>query len=257
MWSQWCTPEVILDTCLPLVFTSRIQARISHLTYHTACVHIIPLGVPIFCLPTQDERQPAITRSACAAYLASFLARAAFVPHSIVFQSLVYLTDFCHEYCAAAPPISHTQHLGGANIVLGSSSAVDASTTPSAANCMTTKHQVLYASVQAILYVLCYHLEALITSSSQPSQSQSQSQKVLKPEAVRALVQERVVPLLSSHLQPVNVCLPSVVTEFKHQLKALAIADITTLLPQVGPSFWICCALGRGFLIWCTLVVGV
>lgn len=47
----------------------------------------------------QDQHQHSITRSACAAYLASFLARAAFLPHTLVLHALEQLTGFCSDYC--------------------------------------------------------------------------------------------------------------------------------------------------------------
>ena len=56
-------------------------------------------------------------------------------------------------------------------------------------------------------------------------------------KAVAKLVRERVAPLLSHpRLAPLNVCLPSVVTEFKHQASALGLMDLTTLVPTVSAA---------------------
>lgn len=45
-----------------------------------------------------DRQQPPIARSACAAYAASFLARAAFCPEHLVVDSLQRLADYCLRY---------------------------------------------------------------------------------------------------------------------------------------------------------------
>jgi RNA polymerase I-specific transcription initiation factor RRN3 len=107
--------------------------------------------------------------------------------------------------------------------------------------------QVLYASVQAILYVLCYHMEALLNPAAQHQGQQQQQQhkrphqppqqppsSTTTPTDVCLLVRERVLPLLHHPLQPLNVCLPSVVAEFKHQVQAARIANLSNIAPQVG-----------------------
>lgn len=47
-----------------------------------------------------DGRVAPIARSAAAAYLASFLARAAFVPDAVLIASLARLARWCQGYCA-------------------------------------------------------------------------------------------------------------------------------------------------------------
>ena len=46
-----------------------------------------------------DPNRPAITRTACAAYLASFLARAKFLPKLLLVQSLLDMATWCADYC--------------------------------------------------------------------------------------------------------------------------------------------------------------
>lgn len=178
----------------------------------------------------QDDRQAPIMRSGCAAYLASFLARASFLHHTVVFYALVQLADFCHAYCAAHnSALQRSQSVGG-NILLmagGMAGGPD----PSGHDSLTNKHQVLYASVQCILYVLCYHMETLL----HPSQhSNLKGPTPPTPQAVASLVCTRVLPMLSHWLQPLNVCLPSVVTEFKHQVTTLKMANISSIAPPVS-----------------------
>ncbi len=134
------------------------------------------------------------------------------------------------------------------------------------------KIQVLYASVQALLYVLCYHLETLLQLPPQQQQQQQQhhhhhhhhhhsnqpsvqhvtQQPQPAPKAhkhshllhrstadtARQLVRERVLPLLQHPLQPLNVCLPSVVAEFKHQVAAAGIAELPSGTPPVSTLLW-------------------
>lgn len=46
-----------------------------------------------------DPRQPDITRSAAAAYIASFLARAAFLPEHLLLAAIEKLAGWCMQYC--------------------------------------------------------------------------------------------------------------------------------------------------------------
>ncbi len=67
-----------------------------------------------------DPNRPAITRTACAAYLASFLARAKFLPKPLLIQSLLSMAQWCADYCktqdqrqlAASFPATSTFELG-------------------------------------------------------------------------------------------------------------------------------------------------
>jgi hypothetical protein len=49
----------------------------------------------------EDSRQPPITRSAAAAYIASFLARAAFLSDQVVVEYTVQLATWCMRYCTS------------------------------------------------------------------------------------------------------------------------------------------------------------
>lgn len=132
----------------------------------------------------RDGRQPPITRSACAAYLASFLARAAFCPPVLVVGALQELVAFCMQYAqqqavqCSAPSVgmSHSSstsalaNMSSSMLRVSSNNCLVASNSvpppsPSHANAADAamRHPVLYASVQAVLYVLCYHLERLVT----------------------------------------------------------------------------------------------
>lgn len=81
-----------------------------------------------------DARQDALTRQTCAAYLASFLARASYVPTPAVRHVLTILARWLHEYVAAF----------GAH-------EPDAET-----------HGVFYSVCQSVLYIFCFHSRSIL-----------------------------------------------------------------------------------------------
>lgn len=165
----------------------------------------------------QDARQPAITRSACAAYVASFLARAAFATPSLVLASLQRLVAVCQEYA------SSTSSGGAASSTVAGAMGMQRSLsnpTLSAADDMS-QHQVFYASIQSVLYILCYQLRMLTSMATSEAQQCA--------AATQQLVRTQLVPLLNHRLAPLRVCLPSVVAEFKHQAIALGLMDAAAL----------------------------
>ena len=60
-----------------------------------------------------DARSADISRSASAAYLASFLARAAYVPGGLLVEALQRLAQWCLAYCAAQDRLHAAQPLPG------------------------------------------------------------------------------------------------------------------------------------------------
>merc|ERR1712023_101587 len=79
--------------------------------------------------------------AACAAYVASFLARAKYLPIAEVLQTVQQLVVWAHEYQVQAVARLQGQ----------------------AANLDVQLHGVFYAVVQGVLYVLCYKHEQLLT----------------------------------------------------------------------------------------------
>ena len=84
------------------------------------------------------------------------------------------------------------------------------------------RHEMFYAVLQALMYVLCYHLPSACADAPQG------------PLAV--LTRDAVVPLLRSPLAPLATCLPSVSAEFVRQLAAHRLADVAHLLPRGGAA---------------------
>lgn len=211
----------------------------------------------------RDGRQPPTTRAACAAYLASFLARAAFLPDALVVRSLEDLSAFCADYVAACS--SRGTSSGGA-------AAVDAgpglllTTAPEAMGGGASsqggglsQHHVLHAALQSVLYVLCYHMGPLMSPSPLPPQQQQQQQGAMRSSQAQAqptqqqqdgsggaasagladklvaMVRGPVWQVLNHRLQPLAACLPTVAREFAQQAAALGIIDCRPLVPKVRP----------------------
>ncbi|CAL9236150.1 unnamed protein product [Arabidopsis halleri] len=113
------------------------------------------------------------SRTNAVAYLASYLARAKFLPTSFVASMLKRLVDECADYCRTCNDDARPE-----------------------------EHQDFYSGCQAILYVLCFRMRSILAVPRFLSQ--------LTP----------LESVLSHKLDPLKVCLPSVVSEFLKQAKA-------------------------------------
>ncbi|GAX81547.1 hypothetical protein CEUSTIGMA_g8975.t1 [Chlamydomonas eustigma] len=204
----------------------------------------------------RDDRQPEVTRSACAAYLASFLARASFVPQSLVLSALEQLVSFCRQYAeeyrtnrtsgggssgsetgmARPPGLLRSAHSASSMAACGLVSDGSSSLLPRPSSMAglhntldaTAQHQVYYASIQSALYILCYQLRGLMGTISKDSNRNI--------AATKHLVRSALMPLLVNDplLAPLSMCLPSVVAEFRHQALSLGLADATALQTAVS-----------------------
>ena len=180
----------------------------------------------------RDNRQAPITRAACAAYLASFLARSAFAAESLVVDVLSKLASSCREYARTVQLPRSASSLGmvtagggGTGGGSGGGNGVAEAVTPK-----EQRHQVFYASMQAVLYILCYHLEPLMRGQPQHPGSTPEH-----AAAVSQLVREVVLPLLEHPLAPLTVLLPSVSLEFINQIQALQlVGECSRLLQAVA-----------------------
>jgi RNA polymerase I-specific transcription initiation factor RRN3 len=114
----------------------------------------------------EDGRTAPITRAAAAAYLASFLARGRFVARETVVGALQALAAWSAAYAArhtlstsTAPRSTLLQPPSERRrVALGAASASSSATSGEAA-----RHQLFFSAVQAVLYILCYHLEPLMS----------------------------------------------------------------------------------------------
>ncbi|CAJ1949485.1 unnamed protein product [Sphenostylis stenocarpa] len=80
-----------------------------------------------------SDVNPPITRMSAVAYLASYLARAKFLPAALVTTIIQSLVDHCYAYCKIC----------------------DSNMNPRA-------HQVFYSGCQAIMYILCFRMRSLM-----------------------------------------------------------------------------------------------
>ncbi|KAH7421980.1 hypothetical protein KP509_13G084500 [Ceratopteris richardii] len=132
---------------------------------------------------TSSQRAPN-TRMSAAAYLASFLARARYVPLCIVSSCLRRMVEWCISYTPRqAEKVSLTVDTG--------------------------VHGVLYSACQAIMYVLCFKMRALLDDSVERA----------------TLCKLPLNDLLRHSLNPLKLCLPSVVEEFLKQATAAGLVD--------------------------------
>ncbi|KAH9302628.1 hypothetical protein KI387_014211, partial [Taxus chinensis] len=128
------------------------------------------------------------TRMTAAAYLASYLARAKYLPLFVVSASLKRLVDWCLQYTPQQNNEKKTINPG--------------------------LHGVFYSACQAIMYVLCFRLKSLIDDPKQ-----------------RLLIEALPLKEILEHkLNPLKVCLPSVVEEFLRQVKAVHLFDVSQFI---------------------------
>ena len=164
-----------------------------------------------------------MTRSACASYLCSFLARCAAAPRGLVLDVMRKLAASAAEYAANATAA------GPAAVLLSSGGNRGAAAA-------ATRHQTFYATVQALLYLLCYHMQPLLASHageltaggswmSRSGYAAGAAGAADLAEGVRQLVRTQVLPLLSHPLAPLAVCAQPVTHEFVRQAQPLGLAD--------------------------------
>mmetsp|Transcript_16634 Transcript_16634/g.46413 ORF Transcript_16634/g.46413 Transcript_16634/m.46413 type:complete len:331 (-) Transcript_16634:144-1136(-) len=84
------------------------------------------------------------------------------------------------------------------------------------------QHQVFYAVSQALLYVLCYHLDSLMQPKADPKLA----------IAAQSVVSQMLPRLLSHELDPLSKCLPSVAEEFARQTAALGLLQCSKLAKE-------------------------
>ncbi|KAJ7532365.1 hypothetical protein O6H91_13G000700 [Diphasiastrum complanatum] len=129
-------------------------------------------------------------RMSAAAYLASYLARARYLPTSTVSSCLKRMVSWCIGYSPA-----QDDHKSSVN------------------HPKTLVHGVFYSVCQAVMYVLCFRLRELVED----------------PEQKTALRSLKLQQLVEHRLNPLNVCLPSVVEEFLKQAKAMQLVNVNAL----------------------------
>eukprot|EP00803_Ostreobium_quekettii_P000485 evm.model.scf_519EXC.9 EVM.evm.TU.scf_519EXC.9 scf_519EXC:52496-57970(+) len=152
----------------------------------------------------RSNAHPAAVRSSCAAYLASFMARAVLCPKELLVPCCEALVEECERYMGEYD--SKREQQTYVEAFLGTSGAEK-----------VLQHQVFYSVAQALLYVLCYHLEPLLNSNSNERGS------------VQHLVQDKLRRILSHELDPLSMCLKPVVQNFLHQASELGLGDFSCL----------------------------
>ncbi|CAM6098884.1 unnamed protein product [Calypogeia fissa] len=139
----------------------------------------------LLCDIFSSRTRPSTTRISAAAYLASYLARAKFLSSDVICASLKRMVSWCIAY--------------GSNEVINS-----APTVPDA-----IAHGVFFSVCQAVMYTLCFRFKMLVED----------------PEGKRVLRGLTLQQLLNHRLNPIKVCLPSVVDEFLKKAAILQLVD--------------------------------
>jgi len=135
----------------------------------------------------ESKTRPPNTRMSAAAYLASYLARAGYLPLTVVVESVRRLLEWCVSYAQLA--------VDRRNLSMTTADPVS--------------HGVFYCACQAVMYVLCFRLKDLTEDS--------RLKRVLRTLPLQELVEH--------HLKPLSVCLPSVVDEFVKQASIAQLVD--------------------------------
>lgn len=143
----------------------------------------------LLCDILTSRSRPPNTRMSSAAYLASYLARARYLPLSTVAESLKRVADWCLTYVRAFDE--------GRAIYQ----------TPNAA------HGVFYSACQAVMYVFCFKSRELLED----------------PEQKRVVRSLHLQELFDHRLNPLKMCLPSVVDEFVKQTSSLQLLECKDL----------------------------
>jgi len=180
-----------------------------------------------------DPHHPPAGRLASAAYLASFLARAAFLPPAFLAAALARTHRWCAATVAAAArgardltsvgntSVGNTSASGrrlsrgfGSSFEIADGESGSGSgegegadvrrptSAPEFADASAATLAVFDSACQALMYVLVYRMEDILRAGGAPA------------EALRALPLRDV---LYSRLEPTKTCLPSVVLEFLHR----------------------------------------
>jgi len=166
-----------------------------------------------------DATVHSTSRVTAAAYLASFLARAGYVPDVLVILALDTLSGFCIHYSdgkaeerrqreaeeAERESRGESRRKTWAQIAGGLGSRRGSGVLDVEA------HQAFYAACQAILYALCYRLPPASRDGSAPFGVAGDTPATPLLKALPGLRLQRMV---DSFLDPLAVCLPTVVSEF-------------------------------------------
>ncbi|XP_060116855.1 RNA polymerase I-specific transcription initiation factor RRN3 [Heteronotia binoei] len=141
----------------------------------------------------QNPNGPAVIRQAAGSYIGSFLARAKFIPVITVKACLELLVSWLHKY-------------------------IDHQGTGSKAFCDVALHGPFYAACQAVFYVVIFQHKQILDGNLKKGLAFLQS-----------LNFERIV---MCHLNPLKVCLPSIVSLFAAVNRKYQIAFCDTIIER-------------------------
>ncbi|KAF7332358.1 RNA polymerase I-specific transcription initiation factor RRN3 [Mycena kentingensis (nom. inval.)] len=151
---------------------------------------------------------PAVTRAAAAAYIGSFVSRAAFVDRDGARRVVGVLCDFMRSHLDA---VEEGLRLG-------------APVTTLAGNSTSSQSGVFYAVAQAVFLVFCFRWRDLLEDEEEGDELVSKAGKKWIPELA-------IVPrTVQSVLNPLKICSPNVVQQFARIAQATGFVYCYTIL---------------------------
>lgn len=163
-----------------------------------------------------DRTRPNVTRIAAAAYISSYVARAKFMEPSTIQRAINQLCEWCENYIDGVE-----SNLNTTATTRNNNSNVNG----------TERHDVFYASMQAIMYIFCFRWRDLILQDEDNLLLEDDDNDNDEMELSTSLGQSFTLPtnmgdkkwcrglrsmprLLMNKLYPLKICSPPVVRQF-------------------------------------------
>lgn len=188
--SQFGAFEILLSQFVDIILPTHRSRHTQFLLFHFA--QVTPASVDIFvgtCMQVAfDKAQSAVVRQAAIAYLASFVARGAHVPSSIVRDVFDYIgaelerLRFQFEPTCRGPDIR--------------------------------RYSTFYSLVQALLYIFCFRWRDLESGQYEDSDNEGLADIYDEEHHFSIAIRETLSVNIFSKLNPLKVCSPAIVTEF-------------------------------------------
>eukprot|EP00004_Rigifila_ramosa_P011762 TRINITY_DN2512_c0_g1_i1.p1 TRINITY_DN2512_c0_g1~~TRINITY_DN2512_c0_g1_i1.p1 ORF type:complete len:348 (+),score=70.40 TRINITY_DN2512_c0_g1_i1:882-1925(+) len=149
-------------------------------------------------------------RTAAIAYMASFLARAAFLPFEAVCLCLEHMVGSARKYVKDyAPPLPRAT--APFRAMMQQNRYFNGST---AAALDVEEHAFFYTVCQAIFYALCFRMDQIMSD----------------PRGLEYLTHYSLESLVESSFNPLRVCLPTVVEQFARLCRHYGVMDLSEIM---------------------------
>mmetsp|Transcript_52377 Transcript_52377/g.131610 ORF Transcript_52377/g.131610 Transcript_52377/m.131610 type:complete len:609 (-) Transcript_52377:47-1873(-) len=153
-----------------------------------------------------DPNASTVNRQTCAAYAGGFIARANYVTPSLVRKTLKLMIDWLVSYTTSHPD-----------------SPPDA-----------LAHELFYFVTQSVMYILCFKTgESTNTGhAAHAAASEEGGHKKKKKGFVELLQEHGFLAVLQSSLNPLKICLPSILREFQKVAPPLGLEECFSVIQK-------------------------